>query len=404
MVLCESCPDAQCRIRTCRRSAFHPRPCIGCRVCMADSNNVRHRTAPGEGQGKPGDEVVWMEASPAAYDSIAIADEPEPAPVQAELPRRPRKQPRKPKPNLDIAFALMIVAGHAVGLLFVVPQLLVVWPVLVIIYGTGIVAAVLIAALRAADPGVLPTGETARWLHLRPHPEGPCAGALKTYWQHRLAFGLMPHAARREKEEEEKEGSSKEAGDSVEAVVCGARRDGTTPSAVCTTCLLVKPMRASHCAVTGRCIARMDHYCAWTGCPVGAGNHRLFLAFVAAMCLHLSTCACACLWVLFMRMHAYTDARSVLGRGGGASGWTVIGSASVLAAVCAGFACYTFVLLLAQLFNVATDTTVRERLRKLAGGGTEAAQGSDAAPWVRAWPEQARRSGSNCSRFWSNGM
>lgn len=39
--------------------------------------------------------------------------------------------------------------------------------------------------------------------------------------------------------------------------------------------------RAHRCRVTGAVVARYDHYCAWLDVPVGLGNHRAFLAFVA---------------------------------------------------------------------------------------------------------------------------
>jgi hypothetical protein len=40
--------------------------------------------------------------------------------------------------------------------------------------------------------------------------------------------------------------------------------------------------RAHRCSVSGLVVARYDHYCGWVGAPVGAGNHRAYLAFVAA--------------------------------------------------------------------------------------------------------------------------
>ena len=51
---------------------------------------------------------------------------------------------------------------------------------------------------------------------------------------------------------------------------------------LCVACRTVRPLRAKHCPVTGRCVARFDHYCPWMGCTVGAGNHATFLAFLAS--------------------------------------------------------------------------------------------------------------------------
>ena len=38
-----------------------------------------------------------------------------------------------------------------------------------------------------------------------------------------------------------------------------------------------KPLRAYHCRHTGRCVLRLDHYCLFSDCAIGAGNHKYFL-------------------------------------------------------------------------------------------------------------------------------
>jgi hypothetical protein len=38
-----------------------------------------------------------------------------------------------------------------------------------------------------------------------------------------------------------------------------------------------KPLRAYHCRHTGRCILRLDHFCIFSNCAIGAGNHKYFL-------------------------------------------------------------------------------------------------------------------------------
>jgi palmitoyltransferase len=40
--------------------------------------------------------------------------------------------------------------------------------------------------------------------------------------------------------------------------------------------------RAHRCAVSGLLVERYDHYCAWVDAPIGRGNHRAYLCFVAA--------------------------------------------------------------------------------------------------------------------------
>jgi palmitoyltransferase len=43
---------------------------------------------------------------------------------------------------------------------------------------------------------------------------------------------------------------------------------------------IVRPLRAKHCSVTGRCVALFDHFCPWVGNAIGAGNRALFAAFL----------------------------------------------------------------------------------------------------------------------------
>lgn len=51
-------------------------------------------------------------------------------------------------------------------------------------------------------------------------------------------------------------------------------------SQLCVSCRIVRPLRAKHCTVAGRCVQAYDHYCPWVGNVVGKGNRHLFLAFL----------------------------------------------------------------------------------------------------------------------------
>jgi palmitoyltransferase len=48
----------------------------------------------------------------------------------------------------------------------------------------------------------------------------------------------------------------------------------------CVKCEAVKPPRAHHCSVCGKCIFRMDHHCPWVGTCVGLKNHKYFINFL----------------------------------------------------------------------------------------------------------------------------
>ncbi|XP_063161745.1 palmitoyltransferase ZDHHC23 isoform X2 [Candoia aspera] len=54
----------------------------------------------------------------------------------------------------------------------------------------------------------------------------------------------------------------------------------------CTKCQLVRPARAGHCRICGRCVKRLDHHCVWINNCVGEQNHQ---AFVLALFLFLLT-------------------------------------------------------------------------------------------------------------------
>ncbi|XP_031954421.1 palmitoyltransferase ZDHHC23 [Corvus kubaryi] len=45
----------------------------------------------------------------------------------------------------------------------------------------------------------------------------------------------------------------------------------------CTKCQLVRPARAGHCRLCGRCVRRLDHHCVWINSCVGEHNHQAFI-------------------------------------------------------------------------------------------------------------------------------
>ncbi|KAJ7607527.1 DHHC palmitoyltransferase-domain-containing protein [Roridomyces roridus] len=54
------------------------------------------------------------------------------------------------------------------------------------------------------------------------------------------------------------------------------------PNRYCTRCEIVKPYRAHHCRMCGKCVLKFDHHCPWIGQCVGARNHKFFLNFALA--------------------------------------------------------------------------------------------------------------------------
>ncbi|KAK4774180.1 hypothetical protein SAY87_029199 [Trapa incisa] len=58
-------------------------------------------------------------------------------------------------------------------------------------------------------------------------------------------------------------------------------------SQLCTTCKIVRPLRAKHCSICGRCVEQFDHHCPWVSNCIGKKNKWDFFLFlileVAAM-------------------------------------------------------------------------------------------------------------------------
>lgn len=61
---------------------------------------------------------------------------------------------------------------------------------------------------------------------------------------------------------------------------------GIEPPPVCSSCLVRKPIRCKHDAVTNKCYIKFDHYCIWIFNAVGNDNHFIFMVMLG-MCISI---------------------------------------------------------------------------------------------------------------------
>jgi len=63
----------------------------------------------------------------------------------------------------------------------------------------------------------------------------------------------------------------------------------------CTTCLIYRPPRASHCPDCDNCVRDFDHHCPFTRNCIGARNYPFFLNFLISVSLSLAALLFSCL-------------------------------------------------------------------------------------------------------------
>ncbi|KAM6420524.1 palmitoyltransferase ZDHHC23 isoform 2-T2 [Pluvialis apricaria] len=124
----------------------------------------------------------------------------------------------------------------------------------------------------------------------------------------------------------------------------------------CAKCQLVRPARAGHCRLCGRCVRRLDHHCVWINSCVGEQNHQAFILALSffmitsvygiTLTLHTICRDRTAFVALFYCPGAYSDYSSALS-------FTCVWYCAI---VTAGMG----YILLVQLLNISYNVTERE--------------------------------------------
>ncbi|KFM25488.1 Protein S-acyltransferase 24 [Auxenochlorella protothecoides] len=144
---------------------------------------------------------------------------------------------------------------------------------------------------------------------------------------------------------------------------------------ICVACRIVRPLRAKHCGVTGRCIECYDHYCPWVGNVIGRGNRAFFLTF---LWLELGSVTAA-MAVAVARLHSNL-AQPRPGHGPATLVWPVVfvvADAFLLLSIAA--------LALAQTNQIAKNITTNELANWHRYKYLHAADGEFLNPFDRGW-------------------
>ncbi|XP_075292930.1 palmitoyltransferase ZDHHC23 isoform X2 [Opisthocomus hoazin] len=124
----------------------------------------------------------------------------------------------------------------------------------------------------------------------------------------------------------------------------------------CARCQLIRPARAGHCRLCGRCVRRLDHHCVWINSCVGEQNHQAFILALSffmltsvygiTLTLHTVCRGRSPFVALFYCPGAYSDYSSALS-------FTCVWYCAI---VTAGMG----YILLIQLLNISYNVTERE--------------------------------------------
>ncbi|UJR07683.1 hypothetical protein I4U23_011969 [Adineta vaga] len=82
----------------------------------------------------------------------------------------------------------------------------------------------------------------------------------------------------------------------------------------CFTCQCIKPDRAHHCSVCGKCVLKYDHHCPWTNSCISYANYKFFVLFLGWALIFCSYVAATSMEYFIQFWQDINSAKSPSGR------------------------------------------------------------------------------------------
>lgn len=123
----------------------------------------------------------------------------------------------------------------------------------------------------------------------------------------------------------------------------------------CTTCMVYRPPRCSHCSICNLCVEEFDHHCPWIGNCIGKRNYFYFIYFIFTICLLCSASLIFCSYNIFLLNGEHWGPEAIF---------------SIINLVFGGIlAVFIYCLCIFHVYLTALGLTTNEKIKNLWGKG-----------------------------------